>query len=81
LISPDFESVSFRRFSWLALLISSVVFGLLHGDRWFVGFIASVLYTLVLIRRAGMGDAVVAHATTNALLAADVLAFHHWHLW
>lgn len=81
LISSDFESVSFRRFSWLALVISSAIFGFLHGDHWFVGAVASVLYTLVVIRRGSLGDAVAAHATTNALLAADVLALHHWHLW
>jgi CAAX prenyl protease-like protein len=70
-----------RRFSWLALLVSSLLFGLLHGDRWFVGILAGALYALVLLRRGRIGDAVAAHATTNALLAVDVLAFHHWHLW
>jgi len=81
LLSSEFQSVSFRRFSWLALLISSAVFGLLHGDRWFVGSVAGAIYTLVLNRRGSMGDAVAAHATTNALLTVDVLAFGHWHLW
>ena len=81
LLSPDFESVDLRRFSWLALLVSSLLFGLLHGDRWFVGILAGALYALVLLRRGSIGDAVAAHATTNALLAVDVLAFHHWHLW
>jgi exosortase E/protease (VPEID-CTERM system) len=81
LLSPDFENVSSRHLSWIAMLIASLAFGLLHGDRWFVGFLAGALYTLVLIRRGSMGDAIVAHATTNALLAVDVLAFHRWHLW
>jgi len=80
-LPPDFESVSFRRFSFLALMLSSLIFGLLHGNRWFAGAVAGVLYGLVLIRRGSMGDAVAAHATTNALLALDVLAFHQWHLW
>jgi len=81
LISADFESVSLRRFSWVALLASSVLFGMLHGSRWFAGVVAGVLYALVLIRRGRIGDAVAAHATTNALIAADVLVFHHWNLW
>ena len=81
LISADFESVSLRRFSWVALLISSVLFGMLHGSRWFAGAVAGALYALVLIRRGRIGDAVAAHATTNALIAADVLVFHHWNLW
>ncbi len=81
LLSPDFESVPFQRLSWQALLIGSAIFGVLHGDRWFVGAVAGALYTLVLVWRGRIGDAVVAHATTNALIVIDVLAFHHWHLW
>jgi exosortase E/protease (VPEID-CTERM system) len=81
LISADFDSVSFRRFSWVALLVSSCLFGLLHGDRWIAGTAAGILYGLVLIRRGRIADAVVAHGTTNALLAIYVLAFHQWRLW
>src|SRR5580658_9335017 len=81
LLSPDFDSVSFRRFSWMALLASSMIFGLAHGDRWFAASLAGALYSLVLIRRGSIGDAVVAHAITNALLAVDVLVYHRWHLW
>jgi exosortase E/protease (VPEID-CTERM system) len=81
LLSADFESVSLRRFSWTALLVSSVIFGALHGSRWFAGAVAGVLYALAMLRRGRPGDAVAAHATTNALIAVDVLAFHHWQLW
>jgi exosortase E/protease (VPEID-CTERM system) len=81
LLSRDFESVSFRRFSWVALLLSSVAYGLLHGGYWIAGSLAGVLFGLALMRKGRMGDAVVAHATANALLAAYVLSFHQWHLW
>jgi exosortase E/protease (VPEID-CTERM system) len=79
--SADFQSVSLRQFSWLAFLVSSAIFGLLHGQRWFAGAIAGGFYTIALLRRGRIADAVIAHATTNALIAADVLAFHHWSLW
>jgi exosortase E/protease (VPEID-CTERM system) len=81
MITPDFESAGFRRFSWSALLISSAAFGLMHGNRWFAGTIAGILYALVLRRRGRIGDAVAAHATTNALLAVWVLTRGAWHLW
>jgi membrane protease YdiL (CAAX protease family) len=42
---------------------------------------AGILFGLAVIRRGRIGDAVVAHATANALLAAYVLAYHKWHLW
>jgi len=81
LVSSDFEAVCFRRFSWFALLASSVIFGLLHGGYWIAGIIAGILLGLVVIRRGRIGDAVVAHATANALLAVYVLIYHKWHLW
>jgi exosortase E/protease (VPEID-CTERM system) len=81
LLSRDFELVSFRSFSWFALLASSAAFGLLHGGYWIAGSLAGFLFGLAVIRRGRIGDAVVAHATANALLAAYVLAYHKWHLW
>ena len=81
LLSRDFELVSFRRFSWFALLASSLAFGLLHGGYWIAGSVAGILFGLAVIRRCRIGDAVVAHATANSLLAIYVLSYHRWHLW
>ena len=81
LISSDFQSVSFRHFSWFALLASSAAFGFLHRGYWIAGSIAGILFGLAVIRRGRIGDAVVAHATANALLAGYVLTYHQWHLW
>jgi len=81
LVSADFESVDWRRFTFVPVLISSVAFGVLHGDRWLAGTLAGVFYAAALHRRGRIGDAVAAHAVTNALLAAWVLASGNWGLW
>jgi CAAX prenyl protease-like protein len=81
LLSADFEAVSLRRFSWVALLVSSLIFGMLHGSRWFAGALAGALYAIALLRKGRICNAIVAHAVTNALIAADVLLFGHWQLW
>lgn len=81
LVSADFESVAFCGFQWLPFLISSVVFGALHGERWLAGTLAGMVYALVLSRKGRMGEAVIAHASTNALLAAWVLSTGQWQLW
>jgi exosortase E/protease (VPEID-CTERM system) len=70
-ISARFEMVSFQKFSGLALGLSSLAFGLLHGNRWFAGVVAGLFYGIVMIRRGRIGNAVVAHGTTNALIAVD----------
>ena len=81
LISADFESVSLRCWSFLAVALSSIAFGLMHGDRWIAGMIAGILYACVQKWRGRIGDAVVAHGVTNALISVWVLWGGHWSLW
>lgn len=81
LISADFESVSLRRWSLLAVAGSSLAFGLLHGERWIAGSIAGLLYAAAQKWRGRIGDAIVAHGITNALIAVWVLWGGHWSLW
>lgn len=81
LMRTDFETLPAQSFTWWAVVISSLGFGFLHGDRWLAGIVAGLLYAAVYLRRGRIGDAVAAHAVTNALLAAYVLAFQRWQLW
>lgn len=80
-VSADFDSVKFRSATWLAVLGSSILFGVMHGQQWMLATLAGVAYGLLIRRTGRMGDAVVAHAVTNALLAAFVLLFGQWQLW
>lgn len=80
-VSPDFEAVDFRRVTYLSIAISSVLFGLMHGERWLAGAAAGIVYALVARRRQSVGNAVVAHAVTNALIAVCVVAGGNWQLW
>jgi exosortase E/protease (VPEID-CTERM system) len=81
LISSHFESVDPTTWTYFSVLASSIVFGLPHGDRWLAGIAAGILYAVVFLVRGRIGDAVVAHATTNALLAIWVLARGAWYMW
>ena len=80
LIAADYWSLPVGTFSWASFAISSGLFGLLHG-RWLAGTLAGLLYALALYRRRELSDAVVAHATTNAMIAAVVLTTGDWSLW
>jgi exosortase E/protease (VPEID-CTERM system) len=79
--SPDFTAVDLRTFAWMPFLVSSVLFGALHGSRWFVGAVAGMLFAWAAKRRASIGDAAAAHAVANLLLAAWVLVTGDWRLW
>ena len=80
LVAPDFRAVPLRRFSLPAFVISSLLFGAMHSGL-LAGTLAGMAYALAAHRRGNLGDAVIAHATTNALLAAYVLATGAWSLW
>jgi exosortase E/protease (VPEID-CTERM system) len=81
LISADFEALNPRRYTYLSVIVSSVAFGLLHGRQWLAGVLAGLVFAAALLRRGRIGDAVVAHATANALLAVWVLQGGRWYLW
>jgi CAAX prenyl protease-like protein len=80
LIAAEFEAVPLRQFSWLGFCGSSLVFGAMH-QRLLAGTLAGGVYALVLLRRGELSDDIVAHATTNALLAEYVLTTGSWSLW
>jgi exosortase E/protease (VPEID-CTERM system) len=80
LIARDFERVPLERLSWLAVLGSAVAFGILH-DRIVAATLAGIVYGVVARRRGSLADAVVAHASTNSLLAVWVLWTGNWSLW
>jgi CAAX prenyl protease-like protein len=80
LTARDFRSVPPGRFTVLACLASSVLFGAMHG-RWLAGTLAGLVYALALRRRGELADAVLAHAVTNGLLAAYILTTGEWVFW
>jgi CAAX prenyl protease-like protein len=81
LILSEFDAVDPRAVTWVAVLISSLIFGVLHGNRWGAGVAAGFLYAAAYARRGRIGDAVVAHAVTNTLLAGWVIFSGAWGMW
>jgi len=76
----DFLRVPLTKVSWLGIAVSSLAFGALHG-RFVAGTLAGLAYAVAAKRGGRLIDAVVAHATTNALLAAYVLITGNWSVW
>ncbi len=66
--------------SWLAIIVSSVVFGLLH-TAILPGMLAGLAYAIVRLKSDSVWAAVIAHATTNLLLGVYVLSSQSWSLW
>lgn len=81
LVNREFDSVPFTAVTLLSIGLSSVAFGLLHGQHWVVGIVAGLVYAGMMRWKGRLSDAIVAHAVSNLLLAAWVLSRGDWAQW
>ena len=81
LVSRSFDELPIERLTGTSMLISSLVFGLMHGQQWVVGAVAGLAFAVLARWKGRLGDAVAAHAVSNLLLAAWVLTRGDWGLW
>jgi exosortase E/protease (VPEID-CTERM system) len=81
IVGAAFDSVDLRSVRWPAIIISAVVFGVIHGSLWLPGIVAGIAYGAVAVKTGKIGESVAAHATTNTLIALQVLIFDQWQLW
>lgn len=80
IVSPDFEDLPARAWTWPAVILSSLAFGALH-DAWLLGTAAGLAFAAARLWRGRLSDAIVAHALVNAAIAAAVLLGGRWDLW
>ncbi len=66
--SSDFEAVPFRRWTLLSVLVSSLLFGVLHA-RWLAAGLAGLVFAVAQIRRGRFADALAAHVAANAVIS------------
>ena len=76
----DFKRVPMGVCSWKSFGITVVLFGLEH-EQWLAGMVCGALYNWLYCRRKDLFSCVLAHATSNAALAAWVLWRGDWKFW
>ena len=81
LISFDFQKVPLGTFRPAAFWGTAVLFALEHGVYWDVGLAAGIIYNYWAVRTRSIADCILAHAVTNALLAAYVITAGKWSYW
>jgi hypothetical protein len=80
LVGPAFKTVPVGRFTPFSFWATALLFGVEH-EQWLAGIVCGVLYNALLWRTRDLSSCVLAHAVSNALLAAWVLSQKAWHLW
>jgi CAAX prenyl protease-like protein len=81
LIDNDFEKVPLGKYSAQSFWIVAVLFASEHGSYWDVGLAAGIIYNWWMVRTRSLGDLILAHAVTNGILGAYVIAFGKWEYW
>lgn len=81
LIDPNFQKVPLGKYVPGAFWLVALLFASEHGAYWEVGLVAGVIYNWWMVRCRNLGDCILAHAVTNALLAAYVLKAGQWQYW
>ena len=77
LISRRFETVDFAKFSWVAFVVSSLLFGLMH-QRWIEGTLAGAVFALLMHRSGRLSDPIAAHTIANAVIVGWAIAARDW---
>jgi membrane protease YdiL (CAAX protease family) len=80
IIHPDFVKVPMNRYTATALFMTALIFGCAHYE-WLPGILCGLLYQGLVLRHNRLGEAMSAHAITNALLALWILWKGAWHFW
>jgi len=81
LVSPNFTKVPLGKTTPLAFWIVALLFASEHGPYWDVGLLAGIAYNWWIMRTRSLADCILAHAVTNACLAAYVLRAGKWKYW
>lgn len=76
----DFLALDPARIGVKAMFIASALFAIEHL-QWFAGLIAGLAYGWLYIRTRTLWAPIVAHAVTNGLLGAYVVATGQWSFW
>ncbi len=81
-IRDEFTAVPFGTYARNANLIVAVAFMLEHSSPdWPAALVAGFGYNIVAFRTRSLSSCVLAHAITNALLAAYILHTRQWGFW
>jgi len=80
LVNEDFKSVPVGTFTGLSFAVTVAMFGAEH-TQWLAGLICGALYNWLYYKRKNVFACVIAHAVSNAALAAWVLSRGDWKFW
>jgi hypothetical protein len=80
-IDPEFQKVPLGQYAPVAFWLVAILFASEHGPYWDVGLGAGIIYNWWIGQSRNLADCILAHAVTNAILAAYVMWSGQWQYW
>lgn len=77
---PEFMTLNPAQIGLKALIIASALFAIEHL-QWLAGLVAGLAYGWLYIRTRNLWSPIIAHAVTNGVLGAYVVATGRWSFW
>jgi CAAX prenyl protease-like protein len=81
LIDSDFKKIPLGAYQTAAFCMVALMFAAEHGPYWEVGLATGIIYNWWMVRTRNLWDCIIAHAVTNGLLSAYILATHQFQYW
>ena len=78
LANPKFLELPLGVWHPMAFVVTSLMFGLAHPGQWIQAVVCGMAFQALVIRNRRLGDAMLAHATTNAIISAYAIATQQW---
>ena len=79
LIKEDFESVPLGTYQRFSFWCTTAFFAAEHGAEWPLAVVVGIVYGVWFVRTKSLGNIMLAHGTTNFLLALYCLFTNDWH--
>ena len=77
----DFKLAKVGEWAWPPFLIVAGAFAVVHGNWWLTSIVWALMVGTLLVYTKSLGACIIAHATTNLLLAGYVLWTKDWAFW
>ena len=78
--TADFETVDPSQVTIKSVIVTSVLFGFEH-HLWLAGIVAGIAFSALYMRHRTIWSPILAHAVTNGVLGAWVVATSSWSYW
>ncbi len=78
MVQSKFDALPIGVWNPTAFIVTSLLFGFSHPGQWLPAVLCGAAYQALVIRNRRIGDAMLAHATTNLVISVYAIVTRQW---